>query len=47
MVSESTVLRANRIRLGEYSTAAAARYEVPEEVQNEELAYVTPLLEEY
>lgn len=37
----------NRIRLGEYSTAAAARFEVPDEVKDEELAYVTPLLEAY
>lgn len=39
--------KTNRIRLGEYSTAAAARCEVPDEVQDEELAYVTPLLEAY
>lgn len=39
--------KTNRIRLGEYSTAAAARHEVPDEVQDEELAYITPLLEAY
>lgn len=39
--------KTNRIRLGEYSTAAAARCKVPDEVQDEELAYVTPLLEAY
>lgn len=39
--------KTNRIRLGEYSTAAAARCEVPDEVQDEELAYITPLLEAY
>lgn len=39
--------KTNRIRLGEYSTAAAARCEVPDEVQDKELAYVTPLLEAY
>ncbi len=39
--------KTNRIRLGEYSTAAAARCEVPDEVQDGELAYITPLLEAY
>lgn len=39
--------KTNRIRLGEYSTAAAARCEVPDEVQDKELAYITPLLEAY
>ncbi|MHC6177246.1 ABC-three component system protein [Glutamicibacter sp. X7] len=39
--------KTNRIRLGEYSTAAVARREVPNEVRDEELAYVTPLLEAY
>lgn len=39
--------KTNRIRLGEYSTEAAARCEVPDEVQDEELAYITPLLEAY
>ncbi len=40
--------KTNRIRFDEYSTAAAAaRCEVPDEVRDEELAYVTPLLEAY
>lgn len=39
--------KTNRIRLGEYSTAAAARHEVPDQVQDEEVVYVTPLLEAY
>lgn len=39
--------KTNRIRLGEYSAAAAVRCEVPDEVQDEELAYITPLLEAY
>lgn len=39
--------KTNRIRLGEYSVEAAKRKEVPDEVQEEELAYVTPLLEAY
>ncbi|MGQ4534594.1 ABC-three component system protein [Dermabacteraceae bacterium P13115] len=37
----------NRIRLGEYSREVPSRREVPDEVQEEELAYVTPLLEAY
>lgn len=37
----------NRIRLGEYSRKVPPRREVPDEAQEEELAYVTPLLEAY
>ncbi|MGV3103848.1 ABC-three component system protein [Rothia sp. 32237D007AR] len=39
--------KTNRIRFGEYSNAAAARREIPDEVQDEELAYIAPLLEAY
>lgn len=39
--------KANRIRLGEHSNAAAARRQVPDEVQDEELSYISPLLEAY
>lgn len=39
--------KTNRIRLGERANAAAARRKVPDDVQDEELAYVTLLLQAY
>lgn len=39
--------KTNRIRLGERANAAAARRKVPDDVQDEEFAYVTPLLQAY